>query len=64
MQLYTIGLGTSWQRGDIVFGGGMIWTTMPKVPLSLVDGALRSYIGQWVWGRVETRWELATELYG
>ena len=35
---HTIGLGTPGNGGDISFGGGMIWTTMPKVPLSMADG--------------------------
>jgi Protein of unknown function (DUF2891)/PQQ-like domain len=44
----TIALGTPGHGGDIAFSDGMIFTTMPKVPLSLIDtssGALRC---QWV----------------
>lgn len=45
---HTIALGTPGKGGDISFGGGMIWTTMPKVPLSLVDGASAALLCQWV----------------
>ena len=34
--------------GDISFGGGMIWATVSKVPLSLVDGATAALLCQWV----------------
>src|SRR5262249_23919892 len=32
--LFTIPLGTPGHGGDIAFGGGLVWTTMPGVPLS------------------------------
>jgi virginiamycin B lyase len=44
----TIPLGTPGRGGDIAFGGGMIWTTMPKVPLSAVDTANSKLLCQWV----------------
>ncbi len=44
----TIALGTPGHGGDIAFGGGMIWTTMAKVPLSAVDTADSSLLCQWV----------------
>jgi len=33
--------------GDIGFGGGMIWATVSKIPLSLVDGATGALLCQW-----------------
>jgi virginiamycin B lyase len=33
--------------GDISFGGGMIWATVSKVPLSLVDGSTAALLCQW-----------------
>jgi streptogramin lyase len=45
---HTIPLGTPGEGGDIAFGGGMIWTTMPKVPLSAVDAADSKLLCQWV----------------
>jgi virginiamycin B lyase len=33
----TIALGTPGHGGDLGAGGGMVWTTMPKTPLSAVD---------------------------
>ena len=33
----TIALDTPGHGGDIAFGGGMVWTTMPNMPLSAVD---------------------------
>jgi hypothetical protein len=44
----TIALGTPGHGGDIAFGDGMIFTTMPKVPLSLVDAASATLRCQWV----------------
>jgi hypothetical protein len=43
----TIGLGTPGHGGDISFGGGMIWTTMPKVPLSAIDASAVSLRCRW-----------------
>jgi streptogramin lyase len=44
----TIPLGTPGHGGDIAFGGGMIWTTMPKVPLSAVSTVDSKLLCQWV----------------
>jgi streptogramin lyase len=44
----TIALGTPGHGGDIALGGGMVWTTMPKVPLSAVDVATGAVQCQWV----------------
>ena len=43
----TTALGTPGPGGDIALGGGMVWTTMPKVPLSAVDGATGVVKCQW-----------------
>jgi len=43
----TIALGTPGHGGDITFGGGMIWTTMMKVPLSMIDAATVTLRCQW-----------------
>ena len=44
----TISLGTPGHGGDIAFGTGQIWTSMPKVPLSLIDAATTRLKCQWV----------------
>jgi virginiamycin B lyase len=44
----TILLGTPGHGGDIAFGDGKIWTSMPKVPLSLIDARLNRLVCQWV----------------
>ena len=44
----TIPLGTPGHGGDIAFGNGKIWTTMPKVPLSLIDAMSDRLECQWV----------------
>jgi virginiamycin B lyase len=44
----TTALGIPGKGGDIAFGGGMIWATVAKVPLSLVDGATGALLCQWV----------------
>jgi streptogramin lyase len=44
----TISLGTPGHGGDIAFGDGKIWTTMPKVPLSMIDAASNRLDCQWV----------------
>jgi hypothetical protein len=36
---HTTALGIPGKGGDIGFGDGMIWTTVAKVPLSMIDGA-------------------------
>lgn len=43
----TIALGTPGHGGDISFGGGMIWTTVAKVPLSAVKVATNELRCQW-----------------
>jgi virginiamycin B lyase len=45
---HTTALGIPGKGGDISFGGGMIWATVSKVPLSLVDGATAALLCQWV----------------
>ena len=44
----TISLGTPGHGGDIGFSDGKIWTTMPKVPLSLIDAKSNRLECQWV----------------
>ncbi len=43
----TIALGTPGHGGDINFGGGMVWTTVWKTPLSVIDGASATLLCQW-----------------
>jgi streptogramin lyase len=43
----TIGLGTPGHGGDISFGGGMIWTTVAKVPLSAIDATAVALRCRW-----------------
>lgn len=45
---HTIALETPGKGGDISFGGGMIWTTVSRVPLSMVDAASAALLCQWV----------------
>lgn len=42
-----IPLGTPGDGGDIAFGEGMIWTTVRKIPLSVVDAASERLLCQW-----------------
>jgi virginiamycin B lyase len=44
----TIALGTPGHGGDIGFSDGKIWTSMTKVPLSLIDAGLNPLVCQWV----------------
>ena len=44
----SISLGTPGHGGDIAFSDGKIWTSMSKVPLSLVDARLNRLVCQWV----------------
>jgi virginiamycin B lyase len=44
----SISLGTPGHGGDITFGDGKIWTSMSKVPLSLIDAGLNRLVCQWV----------------
>src|SRR5262249_24116726 len=46
--LGTLALGTPGHGGDIAFGGGLIGTTMPNAPLSVVDGTHSKLLCQWV----------------
>jgi virginiamycin B lyase len=43
----TIALGTPGHGGDISFGGGMVWTTMAKMPLSAVDIGAQALRCRW-----------------
>jgi len=44
----TTALGIPGKGGDISFGGGMIWITVSKVPLSMIDGASAALLCRWV----------------
>ncbi len=44
----TISLRTPGHGGDIAFGNGRVWTSMPKVPLSLVDAGPNHLACQWL----------------
>jgi virginiamycin B lyase len=46
-QAKTIALGIPGHGGDIAFGGGMVWTTLRKVPLSVVAPASPALLCQW-----------------
>ncbi|HXI49280.1 MAG TPA: PQQ-binding-like beta-propeller repeat protein [Steroidobacteraceae bacterium] len=43
----SIALGTPGHGGDIAFSAGRVWTTMPKMPLSVIDAAAGKLICQW-----------------
>lgn len=43
----TISLGTPGSGGDINFGAGMIWTTVNKVPLSMIDATRVKLVCHW-----------------
>jgi virginiamycin B lyase len=43
----TIALGTPGHGGDISFGADQVWTTMPKVPLSMIDAKTQSLKCRW-----------------
>ena len=43
----TIALDTPGHGGDVAFGGDMIWTTMMKAPLSMIDAATVTLRCQW-----------------
>jgi virginiamycin B lyase len=45
---HTVALGTPGRGGDIAFGAGLMWTTMPKVPLSAINAADSKVLCQWV----------------
>jgi virginiamycin B lyase len=42
-----VALGTPGHGGDIAFGAGMIWTTMMKTPLSMIDAQTATLRCQW-----------------
>jgi len=44
----TTALGIPGKGGDISFGDGLIWATMPKVPLSMIDGTSAALLCRWV----------------
>jgi virginiamycin B lyase len=43
----TIALGIPGHGGDISFGAGMVWTTVWKIPLSVIDGTSAALLCQW-----------------
>lgn len=43
----TVALGTPGSGGDIAFGSGMVWSTVAKMPLTLVDAATATVLCQW-----------------
>jgi streptogramin lyase len=43
----TIPLGTPGHGGDIAFSAGKVWTTMAKMPLSLIDASTTRLLCQW-----------------
>jgi virginiamycin B lyase len=43
----TIELGTPGHGGDITFRGGLVWTTMPTMPLSVIDASAGKLMCQW-----------------
>lgn len=45
--IQTIALDTPGHGGDIKFGGGMVWSTMPGIPLTVVDGKTGRVLCQW-----------------
>jgi len=47
LRVTTISLDTPGHGGDIGFGGGMVWITMPKMPLSAVDAATATLRCRW-----------------
>jgi streptogramin lyase len=46
-QSNTIALGTPGHGGDISFGADKVWTTMPKIPLSMIDAKTQSLECRW-----------------
>ena len=46
-QAVTIPLGTPGHGGDIAFSAGKVWTTMAKMPLSLIDASTVRLLCQW-----------------
>lgn len=48
LAVQTTALGTPGHGGDISFGEGMVWTTVEKTPLSVVEASTGSLICQWI----------------
>jgi virginiamycin B lyase len=46
-QTRTTPLGTPGHGGDISFGADKVWTTMPKIPLSMIDAKTQSLECRW-----------------
>jgi virginiamycin B lyase len=44
----TTALGTPGHGGDITFSGGLVWSTVSKVPLTVVDGSTGFVLCQWI----------------
>ncbi|MDP9010524.1 MAG: hypothetical protein M3N91_17765 [Pseudomonadota bacterium] len=42
-----IALATPGHGGDIAYGAGHVWSTMPKIPLSVIDVATKKLLCQW-----------------
>ena len=42
-----IALGTPGHGGDIAYSAGHVWSTMPKIPLSVIDAATKRLMCQW-----------------
>jgi streptogramin lyase len=42
-----IALQTPGRGGDLQFGDGYVWSTMPKTPLSLIDAKTHALLCQW-----------------
>jgi streptogramin lyase len=43
----TLTLGTPGPGGDITYGAGRVWTTFPKIPLSIIDASVPALLCQW-----------------
>ena len=43
----TLALGTPGPGGDVTYGAGRIWSTYPKVPLSVIDPKALALLCQW-----------------
>jgi virginiamycin B lyase len=46
--IQTTALGTPGSGGDITFGGGLVWSTVSKVPLTVVDAKTGLVLCQWI----------------
>lgn len=45
--IQTVALNTPGHGGDIEFGEGMVWTTMARIPLTVVNGRTGAVLCQW-----------------